>query len=402
MTIRAAYGIFYDYPHLYQFNGLRDSPPWGTRVVLTNPQGGFDDPWQGQQGGNPFPLKPSKTVFYPNTAYYTSYDREFRPPYVQQWNLSIQRQFGTDWMIAANYLGSATVHVPIGSEVNYAVYVPGNCVAGQYGLTAAGPCSSTTNTEARRIFTLTNPKEGPKYGTVVSVNSNGTQHYNGLNVSIQRRASHGITGSANYTLSHCIGDDMVIIGTTATGGYPDRRQYDRGNCRTDRRHTVNFSTVYMTPKFENRTARWLGSDWQLSGTARYSTGDWFYASTGTSTALRSGDNQTRANQILASPYADDRTVDHWLNPAAFARPANGEWGTGPQIQGPRRFTINTAVVRKFQMTERQSLEFRAEAFNTPNTVNFDDPVTDIRNAFFGKIRSAQDPRIMQLALKYVF
>jgi hypothetical protein len=74
MTIRAAYGIFYDYPHLYQFNGLRDSPPWGTRVVLTNPQGGFDDPWQGQQGGNPFPL-----VIGPNSTFPTSGVEPQRP-----------------------------------------------------------------------------------------------------------------------------------------------------------------------------------------------------------------------------------------------------------------------------------------------------------------------------------
>ena len=401
MTVRSAFSIAFDMPHLYEYVAANATPPYANRITLPEP-GNWDDPWANYPGGNPFPLTPSKGVFYPNTSYYTFFDRNLKPAYVQQWNLSLQRQFGTDWMIAANYLGSATVHVPIGQEVNYAVYVPGNCVAGQYGLTAAGACSTTGNTEARRIFTLSNPTQGPKYGTAVEVSGEGTQHYNGMNLSIQRRATNGVTVSANYTLSHCIGDDLVIIGTTATGSYPGQRKANRGNCRTDRRQTVNFSTVYMTPQFENIAARILGSDWQISGTARFSSGDWFTANTGTSTALRSGDGQTRANQILADPYAPNKSIDQFLNPLAFARPANGEWGTGPQIQGPHRFTINTAVVRKFQVREGQSLEFRAEAFNMPNLVNLDNPVTDIRNAFFGKVRSAGEPRIMQLALKYVF
>ena len=77
---------------------------------------------------------------------YTSYARDYSPPYVHQWNLSLQRQVGTDWMIAANYVGNTTIHIPSDREVNYAVYIPGASTAG--------------NTNQRRIFYLANPTEG--------------------------------------------------------------------------------------------------------------------------------------------------------------------------------------------------------------------------------------------------
>jgi hypothetical protein len=53
--VRAAYGVFFDYPHFYEYSGMLKDPPWGYGVTLTNPGGGFEDPWRGVPGGNPFP-----------------------------------------------------------------------------------------------------------------------------------------------------------------------------------------------------------------------------------------------------------------------------------------------------------------------------------------------------------
>ena len=99
-----------------------------------------------------------------------------------------------------------------------------------------------------------------------------------------------------------------------------------------------------------------------------------------------------------------RKRDQWMaEPGAFVRPADGEWGNASQnIQGPGIITINMGLTRKFQIREKQFVEFRAEAFNLPNHLNPNNPVTAINNQNFGKILSAGDPRIIQLALKYVF
>jgi hypothetical protein len=224
-----------------------------------------------------------------------------------------------------------------------------------------------------------------------------------MNLSIQRRQSSGLTVSGNYTWSHCIGDEALVQGTSnSSATYPDRRDFDRGNCRGDRRHSANFSTVYTTPQFAGTAARILASNWQISGIVKLTSGSWLTPSSGTNTALRSGRGLNRANQVLADPYTADKTIDQWLNPAAYARPAVGEWGSAPQIQGPGSIRVDMGLSRTFQITERQSIQFRAEAFNLPNHLNPEDPNATLTSAFFGQIRSAGDPRIMQLALKYVF
>jgi hypothetical protein len=112
----------------------------------------------------------------------------------------------------------------------------------------------------------------------------------------------------------------------------------------------------------------------------------------------------RPDQVRPDPYAPNKNVNLWLNPAAFAQPALGTFGNlgSANILGPASITINMGLTRTFQIREKQSIDFRAEAFNLPNHVNAGLPATILTNATFGKITSAADPRIVQLALKYVF
>ncbi len=72
------------------------------------------------------------------------------------------------------------------------------------------------------------------------------------------------------------------------------------------------------------------------------------------------------------------------------------------VLGPGTITINMGLTRTFKIRETQSMQFRAEAFNVPNHMNPGNPVAAINNTNFGKIQTANDPRIMQFALKYVF
>jgi hypothetical protein len=224
-----------------------------------------------------------------------------------------------------------------------------------------------------------------------------------MNLSIQRRQARGFTVSGNYTWAHCLGDDFLIQGATSSAAtYPGRRQFDRGNCRGDRRHTSNFSMVYETRQFASAAMRALASNWQISSILKLQTGNPLIPVSGTNTALRSGRNSNRANQVLGDGYAVNKNINQWLNPAAYARPANGEWGNAPQVYAPGLITINMGVTRTFKISERQSLQFRAETFNVPNHVNPGDPDVSVNSALFGQIWEAGDPRIMQFALKYLF
>src|SRR3989475_1680916 len=245
MTVRAAYGIFYDYPHMYQFNGLRDSPPWGSRVVLSNPAGGFDDPWQGQPGGNPFPLAVNANSTFPPSAVIVNLPLNLRMPYVNQWNLSVQRQIGEDWLVAANYIGSSGIHVLNTAEGNPAVFLGlGTCVINGVSYPT---CSTTGNTAARRALTLKNPVQGQYYGAMVNGDDGGTRSYSGLLVSIQRRAGKSVTLNTNYTWAHCIDDGQQTLFQNGGAPLPEPPPANLGKFDSKRPPNFNPSTAENTP-----------------------------------------------------------------------------------------------------------------------------------------------------------
>jgi Carboxypeptidase regulatory-like domain/TonB dependent receptor-like, beta-barrel len=400
MTVRASYGLFFDYPNLYAYGDMRKNPPWGYSISISRPPGGFEDPYQGLPGGNPFPVLITPDVAFPISGRYVYSRTEQKPPYTNAWNLSIQRQFGDDWMVAANYLGNNIIHMMNGYATNPVVYVPGaSCViAGR----TYSPCSTTSNAAQRRQLYLNDPVKGQWYDEMIYIGDEGTRSYHGLWLQAQRRRSRGVTIQTNYTWGHCIEDPTndTNLGHAAT--IRDRRRADRGNCMQDRRHNFNMSAVYDMPQFSNTTLRILGSGWKISGIVRVLSGSQLSVLSGIDRALQDGEQ--RPNQVLPDVYMPNKTYNQWLNPAAFEQPALGTFGNMGtfNVKGPGKFTINMGLTRIFQIREKQSLEFRAEAFNLPNRLNAGDPSTTLSDANFGRILSADDPRIMQFAFKYVF
>ncbi len=406
MTIRAAGGIFFDMQEMWYYGGTGSAPPYGSTLVINQPVGGLDDPWRGFAGGNPFPILASRNVgFYPGSAYGTlPFDQ--KPSYASQYNLSIQRQVGADWMVSANYIGTNTVHVWGSDEGNPAIFNP----AGFSGASTLG------NRDQRRELRLKDPVNGQYVSTLETANDDGTTNYHGLLLSVERRARAGMTLRANYTWSHCITDQKETQNGLGSSSdvYPGMRQYHRGSCGGDRRQVFNTSTVYQVPRFANSVARTIFGGWQISAIVRVQTGSYFRVSRGTdSVTLTGSSGSNRPDQILANPYAEDRGVQPklWLNPSAFgqARTPGANpyqptqiWGNSGEYAGPGRITIDTGLSRTFRITEGQSVQFRVEAFNMPNHLNPNNPTTNSASSTFGLIRSAGDPRIMQLALKYMF
>jgi len=387
-TVRAAYGLFYDLPPMFHWGS--NGAPWSNQVTLNDPPGGLDQPWLGYPGGNPFPTVLTPDVVFPQSIFYINFKLHMKSAYVHQYNLSLQRQVGTDWMVSANYVGNSTIHGQSATEANPSIYIPGS--------------STTGNLNQRRVLNLANADQGKYFANMTELGDESTSNYNGLLLSLQRRRAKGVTVQGNYTWSHCIADPFAAGGNqTTTGVYPGRRENERAGCPGDTRHSFNMSTVYETPQFASAALRALASAWQVSGIVRIQSGSYLSVTSGFNTSLRSGLGVDRANQVLADPYLPNKHVDGWLDSAAFVRPQDGVWGNASQnIQGPGVITINMGLTRKFQIREKQSVEFRAEAFNLPNHLNPNNPVTALNNPNFGKILSAKDPRIIQLALKYIF
>ena len=405
MTIRSAYGIFYELPYSQKSGPVLVNPPYAGGVTLNSPAGGFDDPWRDYPGGNPFPTTPEKATF-PLRGSYPLYPKTVKNPYSHQWNLSVQKQVGDNWLMTANYLGTSTIHLWHSFEFNPVIVIPGNCAAGQYGLTGAGPCSTRANYDARRSLSLKDAAKGLSYGWMAMLDDGGTANYSGLLLSVQHRRTNGVSMQGNYTWSHCIGDlEETQLGIPTSYPYKGMRSYYRGNCSQDRRHNLNVSTVYEMPTFSNRAAKLLAGGWKVSGIVRLITGSPLTITSGLDTSLTAAVGGDRANQVLADGYAGKKTVDQWFNRAAFATPADGQFGNlgVNNLYGPGNIRVDMNLTRTFQLRERQTLEFRAEAFNIPNHVNPNNPVsTVLSNAQFGKITTVGDPRILQFALKYVF
>jgi hypothetical protein len=407
MSIRASYGLFYDFANGQFFINTTIAPPFGDEIKLTTPPS-FDNPWANYPGGDPFPVSTSgKNALFPLAAPYLAPTPNMPATELHSWNLSVQRQLGANWLVSANYVGNETEHLWASTSLNPGVYIPGNCTAGQYGLTAAGPCSPTNNSnlQARRVLSIANPAIGQYYGLVDQFDPYGTQSYNGLILQAQHRLSHGFTVVANDTWSHCIGDYSQEFTTPNPGtGYqfPNNRRADHGNCIFDRRNNLNATVTYATPRFTNFAVRTLASGWTMSLIYRFTAGAPLTVTTGTDRALNGNTSTQRANQVLTNTTGSGFL--NFLNPTAFAEPAFGTYGNMGTyaVHGPGVPEMDFSVFRTFPLKERFNLQFRGEAFNLPNDFLRNNPVTSLSSNTFGQITSAGNPRILQFSMKVLF
>jgi hypothetical protein len=444
-SLRASYGLnFEEYGSLYRLGSAQQQPPWGSTTRIVSPSGGLDDPWL-SVGGNPYPLTLGKNMPFVPQGDYLPTNPYLTPTYTQTWNLSLQRELASGTLVSVAYLGTAITHLQSASSINPAIFVPGvgdasgacflNSSAVYYKVAPGAPCSTTSNTQDRRALSFQNPQFKSEIGRLSTIVNGGTQNYHGMLLSVQRRPTKGINISGNYTLSHCIGDYMG----RANSGYgssvdhtyqdPNDRGRDRGNCEVDARHLFNFTGVFETPQFANRSLNVVASGWRLSSIYRLSTGgiNAANASAGVHTVLlgaasagqRSNEgggdrclcdlSNQRPNLLLPDQvYLDKsgRPNSQWLNPAAFGQPDLGTLGNlgRVNIRLPNAWQWDMSVARTFRLRESQSVEFRAEAYNFLNAFRpaSDAINTSLSSAQFGKIRTASDPRILQFALKYLF
>jgi len=382
----------------------------------------------------------NKNAPFPPYGWVYSQPYDMPTPYQQTWTLSIQRQIGKDWLVSGSYLGSNMIHLWGNQSLNPAALIPGLPIQGAPGVTVTGAqCAALlanclSNVDLRRVFGFQRPADAAKIGYVAIADAGGVQKYNGMLLSVERRA-RGVTVNANYTWSHCIGPYVTLYDARALWPYetytdPNNRDADRGNCDSDRRHVFNLTSVAETPQFSNRTMHIIGTGWRLSGIYRISSG-WPInggVAGGGGTGIEAGSDRTltginhqRANQISANPYGDrsGRPLSLFLNPAAFAVPDVGTTGNVGRnsIMGPKTWSFDVSLSRAFRFRESQRFEVRAEAYNITNSfrpgcpsgstgTGGGCPVGGINAVFtsnvFGQIRNSLDPRIMQFALKYFF
>ena len=428
-VVRASFGRAYDFVAGEMLVNSADAPPFGGTSIWA---GQFSNPYATNPGGNVFPYTVDKNAPFVTSGTYIYVPTDLKPTSVNQWNLVVQRQFRQDWLFSASYIGSESEHLWASQQDNPAVFIPGNCAAGQYGLTAAGPCSPAgdSNAQFRRAFTLAGYPGNNYFGYLEALNSGGTASYNGLVLEVRKNLSRGLLFDVNYTWSHCIGDLSIGDSTGNAGAgfaIPNNRRYDRSNCQSneiggtfssDRRHIFNTTVVYEIPKFSNRRFSIIASGWKFAEIFRATSRTWVTAVLASDVSLTqdAAANQ-RPVQVLQNPLCPNPgpAPSCWINPAAFATPALGTLSaTGRMnIPGPSFFNFDSAVSREFRIREGQMLEFTAQAFNVTNSMRPGISLPSLAagasglgltfgTPTFGQITSALDPRILQLALKFTF
>jgi hypothetical protein len=252
-----------------------------------------------------------------------------------------------------------------------------------------------------------------------------TGNYNGLQFSVTRRFSNGLSFIAGYTWSHSIDNDGVTAGGrneplgSFSGDFYNTRSA-RGSSSFDRTQRLVVSYSYDIPKLKsgNLFLRSVVNDWTLSGVTTIQSGLPFSVTDSTSgtiygiaTYAQFAPGMTAAN-AMKSGSAQSRLTSYFNTSVFTTAPVIGD-GTGfgnagrDILRGPGQLNFDAGVGREFRvggLSENAHLQFRAEFFNTANHPQFNNPGSNRgASSTFGVISSAAvAPRIIQFALKYVF
>ena len=402
-VIRAGFGVFYNVMPTAYSEDQNQGAPWASGVDNPYPSGGLTNPWLGFPGGNPFP-RPSGALTFVPEGFYFNYPLNAYATSVDVWNLTYQRQFANNWVVSASYMGNKSTHIWTGEDVDPGIFIPGNCAAGQYGLTQAGACSQTSNTNQRRLLYLQNPVAGGFYSDIYQADDGANAEYNAFFAKVEHRFTKNYTILANYTYSHCVseadfGGDLGGPNTEQ----PFNRNADRGNCGFDLRHIFNLSLVAQSPHFGGVWTNRLLGNWQFAPIFSIHSGTWLSPITGLDNSL-TGIGNDRPN-VSGNPYIKSTTGSlQWLNPSAFTPNALGAFGNAgsDSLLSQGYFDVDAEVSRYFTIHENQKLELRFEFFNLGNNVNYNSLDNNLQDITFGQFLGDVSPRILEFALKYTF
>ena len=414
-SIRGGGGIFYDsrFPGYYNYHEV--NTPYSVSITLTSPKGPFSNPLLGIP--NPFPLPniPTANVPFPSPVTVVSWDPsgQYTTPTIYQWNLTLEHQLAQNWLVRAAYVGTRSTHLSEDVQLNPAVYIPG----------------SALSVNQRRLY------QG--YASVQQASNSGNGWYNGLQLTLNKRFSHGLTILANYTYSksqdnQCVDKNAGSIGLSCYNVepyyYPNSQSLSYGPSDFDRTQNFVVSAVWQLPVRRGASAweRRLLGNWEIGGIGTALSGDPLTIVAGldeshTGLGLDRGVYLGGPTTVSASACQNVAPCVNWVNPNAFALPAIGTFGNAGKgdLRGPGLLNFDMNFSKSISITERFKLQIRAEFFNIFNHANFLDPGSasstkgssdlytaansvSLSAAGFGTIRAALDPRITQLALKLVF
>jgi hypothetical protein len=371
-VVRAGYGFYFDTPNLNPFldNRPGNSAPNGVEGNPAGPNPVFTiDVGEVQIAPNQtiFPTGSgvSCTVAAPCGVF--SINQNFRPSYNMNYSFNVEQTLASGVIAQIGYVGSQARHLLALLDINQAL--PGIYADTVDPVTGNVLVSANAKRQATRPYFST----FANFGNINEVQSIGTSNYNSLQTQLRVQSWHHLTVSGTYTWSHNLDETSQYRGELPQDSRNFKGQY--GNSDFDVRNTFVMFASYEIPGSHHLKA--LTSGWQANVLASYHGGQPFniFASGDVSGTNEGTD---RAVQVLANPYAGfrQRTVNaSWLNPAAFADPAPGTFGTvrRNQFYSPGYGDMDLSFFKNTRIKERVNIQFRAEMFNLGNRINFAPP-----------------------------
>ncbi len=344
--------------------------------------------------------------------------------YVQQWNVAFQRALTPNTMVEVTYVGSQVTHVGI-PDTNLNQLTADQLARGASLLERVPnpffgiiPRSSSVGDPMIPVAQLLKPF--PEYTTVSRYRNNvGTTRYHGLELSLRRRLARGLSFSVAYTRSKLMDDASSVFDASILTGpianYPVadsfNRRLERDYSTGDVPHLFVSSLVWDLPLGAGRARQLRGTlgaianGWSVSSLLTLQSGVPVAVTQTTNFNAFAGFGVQRPN-LIGDPAlaAGARTAGQWFNTAAFAVAPPFTIGSASRnpVRGPSYRNVDVALARRISVHAGQAIEVRAEAFNLLNTANLGTPNTVLGAPNFGTITSAFDPRVVQLALKFLF
>jgi len=439
------FNTFFNTPFVYQSGGA------GVPAA-PNPFSGVITPTPGQ----PVDL----SLFRP-ILLYGEFQPHLRTQYTAQYNLTIQRQLAQDMMFQVGYVGTQGHRLLASHDINYSnpqtcldmisLYNlnPNNVTSygsqtqcgpflqdAQWSVTVPSgfkfhmPTGQIVNGTGQTLqfvglrpyssptcnpFTGTGcPADGiPVFSDIFAEDTIASSNYNALEAMLEKRFSHGLQFQAAYTFSKSIDDGSTFEETLNPFNYRASRGLSLFN--SAQRFVISYDWELPIPKHEGFMGK-LVNDWAISGITQFQSGFPIRLNTEDDTELIASIffTGTEAPQRVA-PF---QTLNprkalgglgsgYWFNPNDFQDPPLGQFNNGTQRTiccGPGLDQWDFAVHKKISLTESKYLQFRGEIFNLFNHTNFFNPDGSFSDGptSFGKITQAQDPRLVQFALKLFF
>lgn len=391
-SLRGAYGIFYAASQETLTGNLEQQPFLLSTSISATPN--LTAPYG--VGRDPYPYSVTTPTFQAN-AIIAGLAPGASVPYVQEYNLTAQQQWGVEWSTQIAYIGSTSRKFYILRDQNSPVYAPDGKTSTQ-GLNARRPYQPTPGSYV--------------FGQISQIDPAGNASYNSLQVSISHRLSHGFSLQASYVWSKSIDIASFDPSNGSALSLVDENDLarDKGPAGTNNGNRFVASYLYQLPRVRSlgKVGEVLLNGWQLNGITTLSTGSPFNITSGVDSNL-DGVNNDRpnviANPLLPGGRSRANKIARYFNTDAFVRvPAGVPYGNAARnmLTGPGFIDTDLSVFKQFPIWKEGLLQLRGEIFNLFNNVNLSNPGGVLGSEKFGVISDSGSPRIVQFALRYSF